>query len=94
MEGKIVTAKVLGIALLDALGIDSSMVTEMTIKCSAGEFAQLTVTRAIPDSGSGAIVDEVSKYRLVEGGATGESASPSSHARTSPVLAGSRGNLT
>lgn len=66
MTAKLETSNTLGKSVLDAVGIDPGLVTNVKIECAAGHPAQLTITTCVTEDQAKNIVATLRKYKIVE----------------------------
>lgn len=81
----------LGLAILEALGIDHEGVTCLTLKCEAGTLASLSLEMTVRESAQAVIAEVIKQYRLeAVNEATDGSSPPSQQPRTSLDLSASQ----
>ena len=64
MGESITTAQSLGQAICDALGLDASRISRMTIDLDPGKAATIQVVKYLTEAEGNQIFDEISNYEL------------------------------
>jgi len=65
MDTKPSTSKQLGVAILNALGIDTKRVLSLTLDCTGHEPAMLTLRLYVPPSLADGVAEELKRFELV-----------------------------
>lgn len=94
-SNSICSSNTLGLAILEALGVNHEGVTCLTLKCEAGTLASLSLEMTVRGSAQAVIAEVIKQYRLeAVQEATAGSEPPSQQPRTSlDLLASQRTSL-